>query len=285
MLSKWLVARIHVLSKQHLLIIGLIIVGIIILITVLAPFIAPYDPVRYQDGGRLTPPCLKHLLGTDQLGRDVLSRIIHGGSVPLKVAGIAALIALGAGMIIGLFSGYRGGIPDRIFSLIMDAMYSFPGLILAIVIVATLGAGIFGMVFAISFVYIPTYFRVVRGQVLQIKSVEFVEAAKAEGASGFRILLKHIAPNTINSVMAVLSFNIADAILTEAGLSFLGFGLPPPAPDWGFDISNGQRFLLAGDWWLITFAGIAIIVLCLGFGMIGEGISDLINPKRRRKQI
>lgn len=281
MLSKWLLGQLHLLGKQHLLIVGLIIVSFVILTTVLAPFIAPYDPVNYQNGGRLTPPSLKHPMGTDQLGRDVLSRIIYGGNIPLKVAGIAALIALVTGMIIGLFSGYRAGILDRALSLIMDAMYSFPGLILAIAILATMGAGIFGMIFAISFVYIPTYFRVVRGQVLQLREQEFVEAARAEGASGFRILLRHIAPNTINSVMAVLSFNIADAILTEAGLSFLGFGLPPPAPDWGFDISNGQRFLLAGDWWLITFPGIAIILLCLGFGMIGEGISDMINPRRR----
>ncbi|HED04549.1 MAG TPA: ABC transporter permease [Candidatus Fraserbacteria bacterium] len=281
MLSKWLLGQLHLLGKQHLLIVGLIIVGFVVLTTVLAPFIAPYDPVNYQNGGRLTPPSLKHPMGTDQLGRDVLSRIIYGGNIPLKVAGIAALIALVTGMIIGLLSGYRAGILDRALSLVMDAMYSFPGLILAIAILATMGAGIFGMIFAISFVYIPTYFRVVRGQVLQLREQEFVEAARAEGASGFRILLRHIAPNTINSVMAVLSFNIADAILTEAGLSFLGFGLPPPAPDWGFDISNGQRFLLAGDWWLITFPGIAIILLCLGFGMIGEGISDMINPRRR----
>ena len=281
MLSKWLLGQLHLLGKQHLLIVGLIIVGFVILTTVLAPFIAPYDPVNYQNGGRLTPPSLKHPLGTDQLGRDVLSRIIYGGNIPLKVAGIAALIALVTGMIIGLFSGYRAGILDRALSLMMDAMYSFPGLILAIAILATMGAGIFGMIFAISFVYIPTYFRVVRSQVLQLREQEFVEAARAEGASSLRILFKHIAPNTVNSVMAVLSFNIADAILTEAGLSFLGFGLPPPAPDWGFDISNGQRFLLAGDWWLITFPGIAIILLCLGFGMIGEGISDMINPRRR----
>jgi len=167
----------------------------------------------------------------------------------------------------------------------MDSIYSFPSIILAIIIIAMLGPGVFNIIMSIFVIYIPTYFRVVRGQVLELKSEEFVEAARALGARDTRILLKHIAPNTINSMMSVSSFNIADAILTEAGLAFLGFGIPPPTPDWGFDIRTGQKFLQAGDWWLITFPGIMIILLALGFGMVGEGVSDFLNPKRRRKRI
>jgi peptide/nickel transport system permease protein len=167
----------------------------------------------------------------------------------------------------------------------MDAIYSFPSLILAIVLVAMFGAGISPMIWAVGFVYIPTYFRVTRAETLQVRETTYIEAIKAVGASRTRILLGHIAPNTVNAIMAVSSFNLADAILTVAALSFLGFGLPPPSPDWGFDIQNGQKYLQSGSWWLITFPGLTIITLSLGFGLIGEGISDFINPKRRRKRL
>jgi len=148
-----------------------------------------------------------------------------------------------------------------------------------------MGTGIVPMIASIAFVYVPTYFRITRAEVLQVREQTFVEAARALGVPGPRLLLRHIAPNTVNAIMAVSSFNIADAILTEAALSFLGYGLPPPAPDWGFDIQNGQRFLQAGYWWLITFPGLMILTLSLGFGLIGEGISDMVNPKRRRKKV
>jgi len=167
----------------------------------------------------------------------------------------------------------------------MDAIYSFPSMILAIALVAVMQPGLVPMITAIAVVYIPTYFHVTRAEVLQIREQTFVEAARSVGAPWWRILLRHIAPNTVNAIMAVSSFNIADAILTEAAMSFLGYGLPPPAPDWGFDIQNGQRFLQSGYWWLITFPGLMILSLSLGFGLIGEGISDLVNPKRRRKKM
>lgn len=282
MLFRWLLG-ISQIRRHYLLLVGTIVVGIFVLVTVFAPFISPYHPTKYMEAQRLQPPSLEHPMGTDQLQRDVFSRVLHGGRIPLIVAVISCLISLSFGTLIGWISGYFGGLLDRVLSLIMDAIYSFPALILAIAIVAMLGPGITNMIFAIAFVYIPTYFRVARSQVLVIREEEFVEAARALGARHWRIMLKHIAPNTINSVMAVSSFNIADAILTEAALSFLGFGLPPPTPDWGFDIQNGQKYLQSGYWWLITFPGLMIITLSLGFGMIGEGISDLLNPKRRRR--
>ncbi|HHE51454.1 MAG TPA: ABC transporter permease [Candidatus Acetothermia bacterium] len=164
-------------------------------------------------------------------------------------------------------------------------MYSFPSMILAITLVAMFGAGLGPMIWAVGFVYIPTYFRVTRAEVLQVRETTYVEAVRALGASNFRIIVRHIAPNTVNAIMAVSSFNLADAILTVAALFFLGFGLPPPSPDWGYDIQNGQKFLQSGSWWLITFPGLMIITLSLGFGLIGEGISDLVNPKRKRKKV
>jgi peptide/nickel transport system permease protein len=220
-------------------------------------------------------------MGTDQLQRDVLSRIIYGGRIPLIVALLSAAVSLLIGTPLGWVSGYVGGRIDRTLSLFMDALYSFPALILAIAIVAVLGPGITNMVAAIAFVYIPANFRVARAMVILIREQEFVEAARALGSTPARVLLRHVAPNTLTAGLAVLPFCIADAILTEAALSFLGLGLPPPAPDWGFDIQNGQRFLQAGYWWLITFPGLMILVVSLGFGMIGEGLSDLFNPRMR----
>lgn len=267
---------------QRLLLAGLIVVGLFLFLMIFAPWISPYDPTK-STGNWLQPPSLKHPMGTDQVRRDVLSRVLYGGRIPLIVAVFSCLLSLSIGTLLGWISGYFGRWLDRALSLTMDAIYSFPALILAIAIVAMLGPGIANMIFAIAFVYVPTYFRVARSQVLVTRELEFVEAARALGAGHIRILLKHIAPNTLTSVLAVISFNLADAILTEAALSFLGFGLPPPTPDWGFDIQKGQRLLQAGYWWLVTFPGLAIIVLCLGFGMIGEGINDLLNPRRRRR--
>lgn len=270
------------LRRDYLLISGVVIVGLVVGITVLSPLLAPFDPTEPTPAERLQAPGRSYYMGTDQLQRDVFSRVIYGGRVPILVAVLSCAASLGIGTVTGWVSGYAGGRLDRVLSLIMDAIYSFPALILAIAIVAMLGPGLVNMTAAIAFVYIPTYFRVARGQVLAIRAQEFVEASRALGASGSRTLFRHVAPNTLTAVMTVPSFNIADAILTEAALSFLGFGLPPPTPDWGFDIQNGQKFLQAGFWWLITFPGLMIILLSVGFGMIGEGINDRMNPRRRR---
>lgn len=264
-------------GRSRLLATGIVMIGVIVLVTVLAPLITPYNPIL-PTGVRLVPPGAAHWFGTDQLQRDVFSRVLAGGRVPLEVAFLSTLFSLLLGASLGWASGYFGGRLDRGLSLVMDAIYSFPALILAIVIVAMLGPGIFNMVVAISLVYIPTYFRVARGQALRVREEVFVEAAQALGANSVRILGIHIAPNTLASVMAIVSFNVADAILTEAGLAFLGFGLPPPTPDWGFDIQNGQAFLQSGYWWLITFPGLAIIVTTLGFNLLGEGVAETVGP-------
>jgi peptide/nickel transport system permease protein len=269
-------------GPRVLLYVGLAVIGLSLFVTVFAPMIAPHDPTSAGAPARLLPPGRAHVMGTDQLRRDVFSRVIYGGRIPLLVAAISCLTSLTAGTLLGWVSGFLGGRTDRTLSTIMDAIYSFPALVLAIAIVAMLGPGLLNMVAAISFVYIPAYFRVARGQSLVVREQEYVEAARASGASTLRLLLRHVAPNTLSAVMTVPSFNIADAIVTEAALSFLGFGLPPPTPDWGFDIQNGQRFLQSGFWWLITFPGLVIVFVSLGFGMVGEGVNDLLNPRRRR---
>lgn len=287
----WMVRRLtrgrHALRHQTILKIGLAIVLIFILVTVLAQYswFTPYDPVKYRDAPRLEGPSVHHWMGTDQLKRDVFSRVLAGGKASIVVAFGAVALSMTIGSILGWTSGFFGGILDRGLSLTMDAIYSFPSMILAITLVAMFGAGIGPMIWAVGFVYIPTYFRVTRAEALQVRETTYVEAVRAIGAGNLRIIVRHVAPNTINAIMAVSSFNLADAILTVAALSFLGFGLPPPAPDWGFDIQNGQKFLQSGSWWLITFPGLMIIALSLGFGLIGEGISDLVNPKRKRKRV
>jgi len=276
------------LRGQTILKIGLAIVIAFVLMTVIAtrfPALNGYHPTLYREGTRLEGPTATHWMGTDQLQRDVFSRILGGGKASLIVAFSAVALSMVIGSVLGWISGFTGGLLDRVLSLTMDAIYSFPSMILAIVLVAMFGAGLAPMIWAVGFVYIPTYFRVTRAEVLQVRETMYVEAARAIGVSNTRIVLRHIAPNTINAIMAVSSFNLADAILTVAALSFLGFGLPPPAPDWGFDIQNGQKYLQSGAWWLITFPGLMIITLSLGFGLIGEGISDLVNPKRKRKRV
>jgi len=269
------------LWRNPLLLAGGVIVVLVMLMTLLAPFLSPFDPTEPTDAPRLEPPRSPHYMGTDQLQRDVFSRVLHGGRIPILVALTSVAVSLSIGTAVGWIAGFAGGRVDRVLSLLMDAVYSFPALILAIAIVAVLGPGLVNMTAAIAFVYIPAYFRVARAQVLVIRAQEFVEAAQAVGASRTRTLLRHIAPNTLPAVMTVPSFNVADAILTEAALSFLGFGLPPPTPDWGFDIQNGQKFVQSGFWWLVTFPGAMIILLAVGFGMIGEGVNDLLNPHRR----
>ncbi len=219
------------------------------------------------------------LLGTDNLGRDITSRLIWGGRTVLGVAILSALMSSVIGISLGLISGFTSGPLDRVLSLTMDSLYSFPGLLLAIAMAAMLGPGLLNVAVAISVIYIPTFFRVVRGQVLSIKEELHVEAARSLGAKSIPILTRYIFPLVIPSVVVVFSLNVADAILTEAGLSFIGLGLPPDIPDWGYDLSKGHSFLVAGHWWMITFPGVLITLVAMGFSLLGEGLSEILNPR------
>ncbi len=219
------------------------------------------------------------VLGTDNYGRDVYSRIIHGARTVLAVAILAAVMSASVGIPLGLLSGFFGGLFDRILSLVMDSVYSFPGLILAIAMAALLGPGMLNIAVAIAVIYVPVYFRLVRSKVLSVKEEVYVEAAKSLGARAFTILGLYVFPNVIPSIVVIFSVNVADSILTEAGLSFLGLGLPPPTPDWGFDLSSGKRYIPSGYWWIITYPGLMIALLTLGFSMLGEGLNEILNPR------
>jgi peptide/nickel transport system permease protein len=218
------------------------------------------------------------IFGTNQIGQDVFSRIIWGTRIALIVGLSSAIVSLLIGVPLGLISGFTGGPFDRILTLIMDSLYSFPGLILAIAIAAVLGAGIGNIIVSIAVLYIPTYFRIVRGQTLTVKEELYVEAARSLGTPKLKILAKYILPNVIPSVVIIFSVNVGDAILTEAGLSFLGFGLPPDTPDWGIDLARGQDYVRRA-WWLITYPGLMVTLVTLSFSMLGESLSEILNPR------
>ncbi|HEY59866.1 MAG TPA: ABC transporter permease [Anaerolineae bacterium] len=218
------------------------------------------------------------ILGTNQIGQDILSRIIWGTRIALIVGLSSAVLSFVVGVPLGLFSGFIGGPIDRILTFVMDSLYAFPGLILAIAVAAVLGAGMGNIIIAIAVLYVPTYFRIVRGQTLTVKNELYVEAARSLGTKPLTIITKYVFPNVLPSVVIIFSVNVADAILTEAGLSFIGLGLPPDTPDWGIDLARGQDYLRRA-WWLITFPGAMVSLVTLAFSMLGESLSEILNPR------
>jgi peptide/nickel transport system permease protein len=262
-----------------LIIVGAILVITIIVITVISPWIRPYDPIAINVGPILAAPNSQYLFGTNDLGQDVYSRTLSGGGVMEQVSLLSVVVCLAIGVPLGLFASYAGGAFDRIVGLIMDSIYAFPGLVLAIAIAATLGRGVLNMALSIAVVYIPSYFRVIRSQVLSIKETSYIEAADAIGARNRTILGRYVLPNIVPSIVVVATVNFADAILTAAGLTFIGLGVPVTVPDWGWDLTNGRRLLVSGAWWVISYPGLMIILLALGFTLMGEGLSELLNPR------
>lgn len=265
-----------------MVIVGITIVTALVVMTAIAPWIAPHDPNRTSVGPLRSPPSLQFPMGTTALGQDMLSRILLGGSVMLQVSAISVFVCFLVGVPIGLFSSYVGGYLDKTISLVIDAVYAFPGLVIAIAIAAVLGRGVINMALSIAVVYIPSYFRIVRSQVLSIKELTYVEAARSIGAKWYTILRRYVLPNVVPSIVTVMTVNFADAVLTAAGLTFIGLGVSVDIPDWGYDLTKGRELLSSGGWWVITFPGIMIILLALGFTFVGEGLSELLNPKLER---
>lgn len=271
-------------GKGHgrpLMLVGIGIALFITLMSITAPFISPHDPTLIGFGPSDAPPNAQYPFGTDQYGRDLLSRTIWGGRFILLVAVTAVLICMAVGLPIGLVSAYNGGNLDRSVALVMDSIYAFPSLVLAIMIISVFGVSIINESLAIAVVYIPTYFRVVRSQVLAVKEMPYVDAARSVGASGPGILLKYILPNVISSIVVVATVNFADSILTTAGLDFIGLGLPVTLPDWGIDLTYGRQLLPTGAWWTIFFSGLMILLAALSFSLISEGYAERTNPKLR----
>ncbi len=256
---------------------------ILLLIAIGGPLLTRDDPKVSHPADGIQPPSVAHPLGTDDLGRDVLARVVAGARVSLTVGIIAVGIGLTAGVSLGLLAGTRGGATDLLIMRGIDALLAFPGLLLAIAITSALGPNLRNAMIAIGIVAIPVYTRLTRGQVLQVRAREFVEAARASGAGEARVAFRHILPNILNPLIVQASLSVAFAILAEASLSFLGLGVQPPAPTWGSDINHARAYLSNGFWWMSVGPGVAILLTVLAFNFLGDSLRDLLDPRTRER--
>jgi len=266
------------ISSNKMLIIGGIVVIFFLFIAFFAPLITQYSPTKMDFRAKFAPPSAEHLMGTDHFGRDTYTRIVYGARVSFQVGLVAVSIGLIGGLIFGAVAGYVGGIADDILMRMMDALLAFPPLLLAIGLVASMGPSLKTVSISIGVVYIPRFARVMRSSVLAEKEKEYVEAARAIGQSGFKILMKHIGPSTVSPMIVLATIIFALAIIIEATLSFLGVGLPPPAPSWGTMLDESRRYLSVSAW-MALFPGITISIAVLGFNMVGDGLRDLLDPR------
>jgi len=266
--------------RSPLTVIGLVLIIILAFIALLAPLIAPADPLKQVLSTRLDPPSTAHWLGTDQLGRDVLSRMIYGARISLLIGGVVVGLAASVGTFVGLVAGYAGGWLDEGLMRLTDVFFAFPALILAMAISGALGPSLTNAMIAIAVVSWPVYARLVRAQVLSLREREYVEAARGLGASAERIVWQHILPNTLAPLLVQASFDMGGAILSAAGLSFIGFGTQPPTAEWGVMISEGRNYIATHSW-LSLFPGLAILLTVAAFNLIGDGLRDALDPRLR----
>ncbi len=278
---------------RWLLVTGFVIVLAFVVLAVFAPLISRYDFAQYADANgpftKLSPPSAQHWFGVNVMQTDVFSQVVYGARTELEVVVLAVILSLCVGVPLGLISGWVGGALDRVLVLLMDALFAFPYLLLAIVIAfllssSPLGGGIITAAVAITVVYVPQYFRVVRNSVMSVREETYVEAARTLGASSPTIVMRYIFSNVIQTVPVIATLNAADAILTLAGLGFLGFGIQPTvAAEWGYDVQRAISDIGAGIWWTAVFPGLAIVLLVTGLTLVGEGLNDVVNPVLRRR--
>jgi peptide/nickel transport system permease protein len=258
---------------------GIIVAWLVVLAA--APLLAPTPPLSQDLAARLAPPSPAHWLGTDQLGRDVLSRVLYGARLSIPVGLAAVLLALILGSFLGSLAGWAGGVLDEALMRLTDLMLAFPTVILAMVITAALGAGIRNAVVAIMIAWWPSYARYVRGLVLALREREYVQAAQALGARPWRILLRHVLPGTVSPLLILSTLDVGRAILTFASLSFLGLGPPPEVPEWGAMVAAGRDYI--DQWWISTFPGLAILSFVLAINLVGDSLRDLLDPRFRHR--
>ena len=263
---------------NKMLIIGGIITVIFVIIALLCPLFTSYDPVKMNFKERFMSPGFDHLMGTDQYGRDIFSRILFGARTSFKVSVIAVVIGMTGGVFFGAAAGFVGGFTDNLFMRMMDALLAFPPLLLAIGLVAAMGSGLATVSISIGVVYIPHFARVMRSAVLAEREKEYVEAARAIGQSNLNIMLRHIGPSTLSPIIVLATIIFALAVIIEATLSFLGIGLPPPTPSWGTMLNEARRYL-GTSVWMAVFPGATISLAVLGFNMLGDGLRDFLDPK------
>ena len=271
----WLAFRTNPLAM-----LGLAIVLALLLVAAFAPLLATHHPYAQDLSQRLLPPSAGHWLGTDELGRDIWSRIVHGTRLTLMIVLLVAITVGPLGLLIGTIAGYLGGWVDVVLMRMTDVFLAFPRLILALAFVAALGPGIENAIIAIAITLWPPYARLARAETLTIRRSDFIAAARMQGASGLRIILGHVVPLCLSSLIVRLTLDMAGIILTAAGLGFLGLGAQPPLPEWGAMIATGRQYLL-DQWWVATMPGIAIFIVSLGFNLLGDGLRDVLDPKQR----
>jgi ABC-type dipeptide/oligopeptide/nickel transport system permease subunit len=282
-LRRWLAVRhLRAAARWKTFSLGAILIGLFVGLALLAPVVAPGDPTLPDYTATLQRPSWHHLLGTDDQGRDILSRIIFGTRVSFRVAVIAVSLATVVGVPTGLLSGYFGGWIDGVISRFLDAMFAFPVILMAIAVLAVLGTGVNSAMVAIGLISIPEYARVSRAAMIAEKENDYVLAARAIGCDWPRVIFRGILPNTLGPILVLLSLGFAFAILNESALSFLGLGAQPPTPSWGYDLAIGQRYLFDAPW-LAIFPGLAIFLLVLALNLAGDGLRDLMDPRQTRR--
>ena len=275
------------LRGRRLPVVSLAIIGVFVLAAIFANVLSPGDPEEQSLRNRFTPPVWeergtwKHVLGTDRLGRDLLSRIIWGSRVSLTAGVLTVLLATAVGAGVGLVAGYHGGRVDTVLMRITDATMSFPVILLALILAVTIGPSFINVVIAIAVILWARYARVIRGQVLTLMELDFITQARIAGASASRIILRHLFPNTLNTLVVLTTLQVGYVIIVEASLSFLGAGIPPPTPAWGSMISEGRDFITSA-WWVSFFPGLAILLVVLAFNLLGDWLRDTLDPKLRQ---
>ena len=276
-----LLFTVKLLSQNASAVAGCLIIAAMVFLAVFASVLSPYDPIRISLAERLRPPSAVHLFGTDELGRDILSRIMYGARISLRIGMLVVLIAGGLGALTGAISGYVGQRLDNLIMRVMDVILSFPPLVLALALAAALGPDLNNAILAVAFVMIPKFARLVRGEALAVKERQFISAARAAGAKSLWIILHHILPNCLASVIVLATLVLGEAILIAASLSFIGLGAQPPTPEWGAMVSVGRKFLM-DQWWYATFPGLFILTTVIGFNILGDALRDILDPRIRR---
>ncbi len=269
------------LSRNRAAIAGLVVFTAIVLMAITAPLSAPYNPNALNPVDSLQAPGARYLLGTDQFGRDTLSRVIYGSRTSVQVGFVAVTISVVGGAILGLIAGYHRGWVDLVVTRLTDVMLAFPGILLALVIIAVLGRNLTSAMIAVGISAMPGYIRVVRGSVLSVRELDYVIASEVVGCSNTRILMRHILPNVVAPVIVLATLGIPNAIIAGASLSFLGLGIQPPTADWGEMLSSGRSHYIIA-WWLSVFPGLAIVVTVLAINLFGDGLRDALDPRQAR---
>jgi peptide/nickel transport system permease protein len=260
--------------------VGGIIFLLIIIVAIIAPVLAPYDPIKLNVVDSLQGPSGRHWLGTDQFGRDILSRIIYGSRISVAMGVVAVTISVVGGSVLGLVSGYFRGVTDMLVSRLVDVMLGFPGILLALVVIAVLGTNLSRAMIADGVSGMPIFIRVVRGSTLSAREYQYVEAARVVGCGNFRILFRHVMPNVAAPIIVLATLGIPSAIIAGAALSFLGLGIKPPTADWGEMLSNGRSFMSTA-WWLSTFPGLALMIMVMAINLFGDGLRDALDPRMK----